>query len=134
MSNQNDIYLSISESLGIFYTEKVISIISILFCIYVLYTSLRFRSSKSINSLMKNQLTLCKIQTFLLSISLFNSIHLPTILTIITYLSLKHSEMMSKNEKCFKWIFSIVSWAFALLSSLYLFFFRTKGTENDLVC
>ena len=77
---------------------------------------------------------LCQTQTLLLAVSMFNTTHFPTILTVITYISLNHPETLETKEKCLKWTLSIVSWFLALLGGLIVFFLCVKGAGEDLVC
>ena len=76
----------------------------------------------------------CSFQTFLLSISMFNTVQFPTILTIITYYNLKNPDTMIKYENCMKWLFSFLSWTIAILGGVVIVLFALKGTGDDLVC
>ena len=147
---------------AIFYTEKGISIITLVLSVYILYILFRFQKYNTFNNVIKIQLTFtciihmipylfgpqdskqekyddqiatsCKVQTLLLAISMFNTIHFPMILTLITYISLKHPDTINKKEKCLKWTLSIISWFLALFGGFFVFFFCVKGAGEDLVC
>lgn len=155
----NDNILDDSDSKIIFFTEKGISIITLILCLYVLYISFQFQKYNTINAIMKIQLTItvmihmipylfgpqyskqethedyidpfCQTQTLLLAVSMFNTTHFPTILTVITYISLNHPETLETKEKCLKWTLSIVSWFLALLGGLIVFFLCVKGAGGQ---
>ena len=57
MSNNEENIFPVQHAYIIYYTEKVFGIITIIFCLFVLYVSIRFQSSKKINSFFQNQIT-----------------------------------------------------------------------------
>lgn len=164
MSNNEENIFPVQHAYIIYYTEKVFGIITIIFCLFVLYVSIRFQSSKKINSFFQNQITfsciihmipyllppqqkgfvqktyksditiICSLEAGLFSLTNFNSVNLPTALTYIVYLSLKCPEKLEKKRNCLKWVLSIVCWFLSTSSGTTVFFFSIKGTDNDLVC
>ena len=46
MSNNEENIFPVQHAYIIYYTEKVFGIITIIFCLFVLYVSIRFQSSK----------------------------------------------------------------------------------------
>ena len=152
MSTKTENYMSNDDSHIINYTEKGISIASIIFSLYVLYTSFLSQKYRTITSIMKIQLTItciihmipylfeeqslfsCSFQTFLLASSMFNTVQFPTILTIITYYNLKIPDTMIKKENVLKWLLSFLSWIIAILGGGAIVLFSAKGKGDDLVC
>ena len=141
----------------IFYTEKTIGIISIIFCLYIYYISFRFRNNTSINSIIKHQLTLsciiymipyllskqpqtendsftCKLDSGLFFLALSNTIHFASFLIVLTYMGVKHSDYLEKKEKCLKWALSLITWGISGTGGIFLSIYAEKTTTDDLVC
>ena len=62
MSNPNsEAMLDSNFAYSVFYTEKAISILSIIFSIYVMYISCRFKTENQINYIIKLQIAISSI-------------------------------------------------------------------------
>lgn len=165
MSNpNNEAMLDSNFAYSVFYTEKAISILSIIFSIYVMYISCRFKTENQINYIIKLQIAIssiihmipyllpaqeqgfqqenykspitfiCSFETSLFSVTHYNLLSFPTFLTYIVYLSFKNPDKIEKNEKILKWGIPFFLWIINSIGGVFIYIFSVKGTGDDLVC
>ena len=155
-SNNNDAVL-------VFYSERVISIIGLIISLYVLSISCFKKVHNKLLFTIENHITIsciihmipylfppqdpkkqlhysdpipfiCKVSVSMHSLSHYNSLMFPALLTYILYLSFSNPQKIETNQRLLKYCIPFLFWIFNSVGGILIFLFSKKGAGDDLMC